>query len=131
MARGDRRFLAFTVFGIDTEWPNFAQMLSLRQDLGGGRMKQWLIIIGLTGTLAACNAYDPRDRAVAGGLIGAGTGAVVGGLATGRVGGAVAGGVIGAAGGALIGAATTPRPYYYRRWCRGYDAYGYPVRYRC
>jgi osmotically inducible lipoprotein OsmB len=86
----------------------------------------------LAGVLASCNAYNPRDRAVAGGIIGAGTGAVVGGLATGRPGGAVAGGVIGAAGGAIIGAATTPRRRYARaRWCRGYNSYGYLVRYRC
>jgi osmotically inducible lipoprotein OsmB len=95
-------------------------------------MKELAIGVVLAGVLAGCNAYDPRDRAVAGGLIGAGTGAVVGGLATGRAGGAVAGGIIGAAGGAIIGAATTPRrPYYRVRWCRGYDEYGYPVRFRC
>jgi osmotically inducible lipoprotein OsmB len=95
-------------------------------------MKKILTAVVVAGALAGCNSYDSRDRAVAGGLIGAGTGAVIGGLATGRAGGAVAGGIIGAAGGAILGAATTPRPYYYRtRWCRGYDAYGYPVRYRC
>jgi osmotically inducible lipoprotein OsmB len=95
-------------------------------------MKMLVIGVALAGALAGCNAYNPRDRAVAGGLIGAGTGAVVGGLATGRPGGAVAGGIIGAAGGAIIGAATTPRrPYYRVRWCRGYDEYGYPVRFRC
>ncbi len=94
-------------------------------------MRMIAVAAACAGVLAGCNAYDPRDRAVAGGLIGAGTGAVVGGLATGRPGGAVAGGIIGAAGGAIIGAATTPRRYYRARWCRGYDAYGYLVRYRC
>jgi hypothetical protein len=96
-------------------------------------MKKLIAAMAVAGALAGCNAYDPRDRAVAGGLIGAGTGAVIGGIATGRPGGAVAGGIIGAAGGAIIGAATTPRrPYYYRgRWCRGYDAYGRLYRYRC
>jgi hypothetical protein len=94
-------------------------------------MRKLLIGIVLVGALAGCNAYDPRDRALAGGVIGAGTGAVIGGVATGRAGGAVAGGIIGAAGGAIIGAATAPRPYYRARWCRGYDAYGYLVRYRC
>jgi osmotically inducible lipoprotein OsmB len=100
-------------------------------------MRTSLVIAACAGLLAGCNAYDPRDRAVAGGLVGAGTGAVIGGLATGRPGGALAGGLIGAAGGAIVGAATTPRGYYgggyYQRvrWCRGYDDYGYPVRYRC
>jgi osmotically inducible lipoprotein OsmB len=94
-------------------------------------MRMIAVAVSCVGVLAGCNAYDPRDRAVAGGLIGAGTGAVVGGLATGRPGGAVAGGIIGAAGGAIIGAATTPRRYHRARWCRGYDAYGYLVRYRC
>lgn len=94
-------------------------------------MKKLLVGIVPASALAGCNPYNPHDRAVAGGLIGAGTGAAIGGLATGRAGGAVAGGVIGAAGGAIIGAATTPRPHYRARWCRGYDAYGYPIRYRC
>ncbi|MGL5116285.1 MAG: bacteriocin [Beijerinckiaceae bacterium] len=94
-------------------------------------MKTFLLAIVIAGALAGCNAYNPRDRAMAGGLIGAGTGAVIGGVATGRAGGAVAGGIIGGAGGAIIGAATTPRRYSRVRWCRGYDRYGYPVGYRC
>lgn len=94
-------------------------------------MTRFLTAAAVAALLAGCNSYDSRDRAVAGGLIGAGTGAVIGGLATGRAGGAVAGGIIGAAGGAIIGAATTPRPYYRTRWCRGYNSYGYRVRYRC
>jgi osmotically inducible lipoprotein OsmB len=94
-------------------------------------MKKILIAVGLAASLGACNSYNPNDRALAGGLIGAGTGAVVGGLATGRAGGAVAGAVIGGAGGAIIGAATTPRGYRGGRTCRGYDAYGNYVRYRC
>jgi hypothetical protein len=94
-------------------------------------MNRVVVVAAIAATLAGCNAYDPRDRALAGGVIGAGAGAVVGGLATGRPGGAVAGGIIGAAGGAIIGAATTPRRYHRARWCRGYDAYGYLVRYRC
>jgi len=58
--------------------------------------------------VSACtNPYDPGQRTVGGGLLGAGTGAAVGALAGGGRGaaiGAVAGGVLGAAG----GAATTP-----------------------
>ncbi|WP_342629120.1 cell envelope biogenesis protein OmpA [Nguyenibacter vanlangensis] len=64
-------------------------------------------------SLAACsNPYDPGQRALGGGLIGAGGGAAIGALAGGGRGaaiGALAGGAVGAA----TGAATTPqRPYY-------------------
>lgn len=85
----------------------------------------------LAGSLTACNAYNPTDRAIAGGIIGAGTGAVVGGVATRNAGGAVAGAIIGGAGGAILGAATTPRRGYRNRSCRGYDEYGELVRYAC
>ncbi|HEY2035115.1 MAG TPA: YMGG-like glycine zipper-containing protein [Rhizomicrobium sp.] len=53
--------------------------------------------------LAGCGT-DPGDRAVSGGLIGAGAGALVG-AATGNV---ATGAAIGAASGAVIGAATDP-----------------------
>jgi hypothetical protein len=60
--------------------------------------------------LAACsNPYDPGQRAVGGGLLGAGAGAAIGGLAGGGKGaaiGALGGGALGAAGGAV----TTPTP---------------------
>ncbi len=94
-------------------------------------MKTLLTVIALAGTLSACNSYNPTDRAVAGGLIGAGTGAVIGGVSTRSGGGALAGAVIGGAGGAIIGAATTPGRRYNNRSCRGFDAYGDPVRYAC
>jgi osmotically inducible lipoprotein OsmB len=94
-------------------------------------MKHFLAAIVLAGSLTACNAYNPTDRAIAGGLIGAGTGAVVGGVATRSPGGAVAGAIIGGAGGAIIGAATTPSRGYSRRTCRGYNDYGERVRYAC
>jgi hypothetical protein len=55
--------------------------------------------------LSACGR-DPGTRAVTGGAIGAGTGAVVG-AATG--GSPLAGAAIGGVGGAVVGAATTPR----------------------
>ena len=55
--------------------------------------------------LAACGR-DPGTRAVTGGALGAGTGAVVG-AATG--GNPLAGAAIGGVGGAVVGAATTPR----------------------
>jgi len=69
--------------------------------------------------LAACtNPYDPGQRAIGGGLIGAGAGAAIGGLAGGGQ-GAAAGALIGGGIGALGGVATTPREperhrYYYR-----------------
>lgn len=55
-------------------------------------------------SLAACGS-DPGTRALTGGAIGAGSGAVIGSVTPiGPLGGAVVGGV----GGAVIGAATTP-----------------------
>jgi hypothetical protein len=92
------------------------------------------IVPGLTAAalilaLAACtNPYDPGQRAVGGGLLGAGAGAAIGG-AVGGGHGAALGAAIGGATGALGGAATTPPPpppppaYGY-----GYppQSYGYP-----
>lgn len=55
-------------------------------------------------SLAACGS-DPGTRALTGGAIGAGSGAVIGSVTPiGPIGGAVVGGV----GGAVIGAATAP-----------------------
>ncbi len=62
---------------------------------------------GLALGLSACDPYSPGQRAVGGGLLGAGAGAAIGGLAGGGHGaaiGALAGGGLGAVG----GAATTP-----------------------
>ena len=75
-------------------------------------MRVLLAAICVTLGLSACtDPYSPGQRAVGGGVIGAGTGAAVGGLAGGGRGaatGALVGGGVGAAGGAL----TTPeRPY--------------------
>ena len=79
--------------------------------------KQWaiasLIVAGLLlATTAFADPYNPADRAIGGGLLGAGTGAVIGAIAGGGhgagIGAAVGGGV-----GAIMGAATTPpRPYH-------------------
>ncbi len=66
-----------------------------------------LTVIGCT------NPYDPGQRAVGGGLLGAGAGAALGGIAGGGRGaaiGALAGGAVGAVGGA---ATTPPPPAYY------------------
>lgn len=60
--------------------------------------------------LAACsNPYDPGQRAVGSGLLGAGAGAAIGAAAGGGH-GAATGAIIGGALGALTGAATTPAP---------------------
>ena len=75
-------------------------------------MKPIIAAFGLSAllVLGGCNnPYDPGQRALGGGLIGAGAGAAIGGLAGGGRGatiGALSGGVLGAATGAL----TTPQP---------------------
>jgi hypothetical protein len=70
--------------------------------------------LGMALALSACtDPYDPGQRAVGGGLLGAGAGAAIGGLAGGGRGAAI-GALGGAAVGAVGGAATTPqRPYGY------------------
>ena len=69
--------------------------------------------LGLALGLGACSdPYDPGQRAVGGGLLGAGAGAGIGALAGGGK-GALIGGLAGGALGAGAGAATTPqRPAY-------------------
>src|SRR2546430_14327684 len=65
---------------------------------------------GLILALAGCtNPYDPGQRAVGGGLLGAGAGAAIGGAAGGGRGAAI-GAAVGGATGAVTGAATTPPP---------------------
>src|SRR5438046_4918188 len=60
--------------------------------------------------LAGCtNPYDPAQRAIGGGLLGAGAGAAIGGAAAGGHGAAL-GAAIGGAAGLLGGVATTPPP---------------------
>lgn len=84
-----------------------------------------LLILGLIAVgLAACGPTR-QDRAVTGGLVGAGAGALIGGAATGRAGGAIAGGLIGGAAGAVIGANSGPQ------WCEGVDRRGRVYQYRC
>lgn len=65
--------------------------------------------MGLLLGLAACNPYDPGQRALAGAAIGAGAGAAIGAAAAGGTGAAIGAGV-GSALGAVAGAATTPPP---------------------
>jgi len=79
--------------------------------------------LGLILGLSACtNPYDPAQRFVGGGLLGAGTGAAIGAAAGGGPGAAL-GAAIGGATGAVGGVATTPPPPY------GYGYPGYPGYY--
>jgi hypothetical protein len=71
---------------------------------------QSAVALGMILALSACtDPYDPGQRALGGGLIGAGTGAAIGGLAGGGR-GAATGALIGGAVGAVGGAVTTPQP---------------------
>jgi len=70
-------------------------------------MHKVVVAVAALLALAACG-NDPGTRALTGGAIGAGSGAVIGSVTPiGPIGGAVIGGV----GGAVVGAATTPREY--------------------
>jgi len=89
-------------------------------------IKKFIVLALLAVGLAACGSTR-EDRALTGGLIGAGAGAAIGGVATGTAGGAVAGGVLGGAAGAVIGASTAHRHHR----CVGHDRYGRRVYYRC
>ena len=83
-------------------------------------------VLGLAMGVSACtDPYDPGQRAVGGGLLGAGTGAAIGGIAGGGR-GAATGALIGGTLGALGGAATTPSPDYYGYGssASGYNGYG-------
>jgi hypothetical protein len=88
-----------------------------RQVLGEGTQRvktrsiaTGVISAGMILTLASCtNPYDPGQRAVGGGLLGAGAGAAIGGIAGGGRGAAI-GAITGGAVGAVAGAATTPPP---------------------
>ena len=66
--------------------------------------------LGLILCVSGCtNPYDPGQRAVGGGLLGAGAGAAIGAAAGGGPGAAI-GAATGGAVGAIAGAATTPPP---------------------
>jgi len=68
-----------------------------------------VVVVGMALGFAACtNPYDPVQRTIGGGLIGAGSGAAIGAAAAGGHGaalGAAVGGAVGAVGGLI----TTPR----------------------
>ena len=92
-------------------------------------MSRWIapaaLAFAVTAAIAGCtDPYDPGQRALGGGLLGAGTGAAIGGLAGGGH-GAAAGALIGGAVGAVGGAVTTPQrppPAYYAPPPPGYYA---------
>ncbi len=63
-----------------------------------------ILLAGLALTLGGCG-HRPGDRALSGGLLGAGAGAAISGLAGGSL---ATGALIGAAAGAIGGAATSP-----------------------
>lgn len=92
-------------------------------------MPRWIapatLALAMMAALTGCtDPYDPGQRAVGGGLMGAGAGAAIGGLAGGGH-GAAAGALIGGAVGAVGGAATTPQrppPAYYAPPPPGYYA---------
>lgn len=73
-----------------------------------------ILALGVSG---CTNPYDPAQRTLGGGLLGAGTGAAIGAAAAGGSGAAL-GAAIGGAAGALGGLATIPpppppQPYYH------------------
>jgi hypothetical protein len=76
------------------------------------RISPHVVIVALVLGLSGCtNPYDPVQRTIGGGLIGAGSGAAIGAAAGGGHGaalGAAVGGAVGAVGGLI----TTPRYRY-------------------
>jgi hypothetical protein len=78
------------------------------------RVAPYVIAVALVLGLSACsNPYDPVQRTIGGGLIGAGSGAAIGAIAGGGHGAAV-GAAVGGAVGAVGGLVTTPPPPRYR-----------------
>jgi hypothetical protein len=87
--------------------------------------KIFALSLALAGAVAVSGCYTPQQQTgtLAGGAIGAGTGALIGSAVSGgSAGGAIAGGVIGAGTGALIGNAATAPPRRCAQW--GWDANG-------
>jgi uncharacterized protein YcfJ len=82
------------------------------------------LALGAAGSVSACYTPQQQTGTLAGGAIGAGTGALIGSAVSGgSAGGAIAGGIIGAGTGALVGnAVTAPPPRRCAQW--GYDQYG-------
>jgi len=102
----------------------------VKQDVGENtempkpRIIPCVVAIGLVLGLSACtNPYDPVQRTIGGGLIGAGSGAAIGAAAAGGHGAAL-GAAVGGTLGAVAGLITTPPPpayhgyYNHRRYAR-------------
>ena len=69
-----------------------------------------VVVIGaglMLAAIASADPYNPAERAIGGGLLGAGTGAAIGAIAGGGRGAAV-GAAVGGGVGTAVGAATTP-----------------------
>jgi hypothetical protein len=84
--------------------------LSVASVIGAG----WLLA-----ATAYADPYNPGERALGGGLVGAGTGAVIGAIAGGGRGagiGAAVGGGLGAVAGAATTPARPPRSAYHRHY---------------
>ena len=74
-------------------------------------------------SMSACQTPQQQTGTLAGGAIGAGTGALIGSAVSGgSAGGAIAGGVIGAGAGALIGNSVSRPHRHCARW--GFDRNG-------
>jgi len=85
-----------------------------------------MLALGAAVSVSACQTPQQQTGTLAGGAIGAGTGALVGSaLSHGSAGGAIAGGVIGAGTGALVGNAVTQPSRRCAQW--GYDYNGNQV----
>src|SRR5277367_4722263 len=83
------------------------------------------LTLALAGALSVSACYTPQQQTgtLAGGAIGAGTGALIGSAVSGgSAGGAIAGGIIGAGTGALVGNAITAPQGRCMRW--SYDPNG-------
>jgi hypothetical protein len=84
----------------------------IMSELTKRRISACVVTAGLVLGLSACtNPYDPVQRTIRGGLIGAGSGAAIGAAAAGGHGAAL-GAAVGGAVGALGGLITTPRYRY-------------------
>src|ERR1700720_2659339 len=101
--------------GCFRPYPRKAQTASQSRTLENTEMtKPWIIpcvvAVGLVLGLSACtNPYDPVQRTIGGGLIGAGSGAAIGAAAAGGPRAAL-GAAVGGAVGAVAGLITTPPP---------------------
>jgi hypothetical protein len=88
-------------------------------------MKKTLTALAFVSGLSVSGCYTPQQQTgtLAGGAIGAGTGALIGSAVSGgSAGGAIAGGLIGAGTGALVGNAVTAPNGRCAQW--GYDYNG-------